>query len=199
MKKKSRWIHKKIMGFYGTKEGVGCTHLALSVANYLHSVEKWKVLYLEMGKFSQLYPLMQQQLVAYEDVILYPYLGVQYLICPTEKEAMRQCGKFDGIVVIDFGVWGETLKKLQGICQRNVVLGGIQRWEHEVYVTCINKNKKRNDMAQMEYYSRQVEGSLQVSFYKEHHVWIRPVPQIADPFALKKKDIVFLEQWLHTK
>ena len=79
------------------------------------------------------------------------------------------------------------------------MLGGIQRWEHEAYVTCINKNKKRNDMAQMEYYSRQVKGSLQVSFYKEHHVWIRPVPQIADPFALKKKDIVFFEQWLHTK
>ena len=102
-------------------------------------------------------------------------------------------------MIIDFGIWGETFKKLQGICQRNVVLGGIQRWEQEAYVTYINRNKKRSGMAQMEYYSRQVEGSLQVSFYKEHHVWIRSMPQIADPFVLKKKDIVFLEQWLHTK
>ena len=40
---------KKVMGFFGTREGAGCTHMALSVANYLHSVEKWEVMYLELG------------------------------------------------------------------------------------------------------------------------------------------------------
>ena len=49
MKKRSRQMPKKVMGFFGTREGAGCTHMALSVANYLHSVDKWEVMYLELG------------------------------------------------------------------------------------------------------------------------------------------------------
>lgn len=32
MKKRSRQMPKKVMGFFGTREGAGCTHMALSVA-----------------------------------------------------------------------------------------------------------------------------------------------------------------------
>lgn len=51
-------------------------------------------------------------------------------------------------------------------------------------------------MAQMEYYSRHVNRKSQVSFAKENGVWVRPMPDIADPFSLEKKDIYYLKQWL---
>ena len=63
MKKRSRQMPKKVMGFFGTREGAGCTHMALSVANYLHSVEKWEVMYLELGDFSHLYPMFSDRVV----------------------------------------------------------------------------------------------------------------------------------------
>lgn len=51
-------------------------------------------------------------------------------------------------------------------------------------------------MAQMEYYSRHVNRKSQVSFAKENGVWVRPMPDIADPFSLEEKDIYYLKQWL---
>ena len=94
---------KKVMGFFGTREGAGCTHMALSVANYLHSVEKWEVMYLELGDFSHLYPMFSDRVVEKSGDILYAYQGVFYLICPKEKEALRLLDAFDGMMVIDFG------------------------------------------------------------------------------------------------
>ena len=49
MKKRSRQMPKKVMGFFGTREGAGCTHMALSVAIYVHSLEMWVLLYLFLG------------------------------------------------------------------------------------------------------------------------------------------------------
>lgn len=187
---------KKVMGFFGTREGAGCTHMALSVANYLHSVEKWEVMYLELGDFSHLYPMFSDRVVEKSGDILYAYQGVFYLICPKEKEALRLLDAFDGMMVIDFGRFAKENPLLESICQRRVLMGGLQPWEREAYATCIEKNKKKSDMAQMEYYSRHVNRKSQVSFAKENGVWVRPMPDIADPFSLEEKDIYYLKQWL---
>ena len=153
MKKRSRQMPKKVMGFFGTREGAGCTHMALSVANYLHSVEKWEVMYLELGDFSHLYPMFSDRVVEKSGDILYAYQGVFYLICPKEKEALRLLDAFDGMMVIDFGRFAKENPLLESRCQRRVLMGGLQPWEREAYATCIEKNKKKSDMAQMEYYS----------------------------------------------
>ncbi len=49
--------------------------MALSVANYLHSVEKWEVMYLELGDFSHLYPMFSDRVVEKSGDILYAYQG----------------------------------------------------------------------------------------------------------------------------
>ena len=170
MKKRSRQMPKKVMGFFGTREGAGCTHMALSVANYLHSVEKWEVMYLELGDFSHLYPMFSDRVVEKSGDILYAYQGVFYLICPKEKEALRLLDAFDGMMVIDFGRFAKENPLLESRCQRRVLMGGLQPWEREAYATCIEKNKKKSDMAQMEYYSRHVNRKSQVSFAKENGV-----------------------------
>ena len=143
MKKRSRQMPKKVMGFFGTREGAGCTHMALSVANYLHSVEKWEVMYLELGDFSHLYPMFSDRVVEKSGDILYAYQGVFYLICPKEKEALRLLDAFDGMMVIDFGRFAKENPLLESKCQRRVLMGGLQPWEREAYATCIEKNKKK--------------------------------------------------------
>lgn len=94
MKKRSRQMPKKVMGFFGTREGAGCTHMALSVANYLHSVEKWEVMYLELGDFSHLYPMFSDRVVEKNGDILYAYNGVFYLICPQGERGFTPIGCF---------------------------------------------------------------------------------------------------------
>ena len=73
---------------------------------------------------------------------------------------------------------------------------GKTRLEHSQIFVDFEKNKKKSDMAQMEYYSRHVNRKSQVSFAKENGVWVRPMPDIADPFSLEEKDIYYLKQWL---
>lgn len=143
MKKRSRQMPKKVMGFFGTREGAGCTHMALSVANYLHSVEKWEVMYLELGDFSHLYPMFSDRIVEKSGDILYAYQGVFYLICPKEKEALRLLDAFEGMMVIDFGRFAKENPLLESRCQRRVLMAAYSHGNARLMRHVLKKIKRK--------------------------------------------------------
>lgn len=195
-RKKGRSLEPRIIGILGTQRGAGCTHLALCIANYLSSVEKRRVLYVEMGNSSALYPFVKEHGIMENGSIFYVCKGVHYLVSAQEKEAEKQICDFDGWVIVDLGADVEDRKGVWRLCTQRILLLGTQPWEQERTREFLEKNIKY-DMTQMEYYSKRVTFQERNHLRRTYGISLWEFPWIKDPFHLERKNIIFLKQWLH--
>ena len=101
----------EIIGIIGAISEDEATHLGCAIANYLCSVEKMEVLYIEAGQVSKLYNLLKDRWLWKADNLIYCYKGVGYLLAVTSnkiKEILLNrrdelLAEVD-IIIVDLGV-----------------------------------------------------------------------------------------------
>lgn len=201
MKKVEKKKQKKsleIIGIIGSQSGMGCTHTALSIANYLCSVEKQQVLYLEMGEESSLLALMQQDFQVYGGILTYIHMGVRYLPAAAPKEAQALIEFHRGGIVIDFGVYREDMAWLLKSCSSLLVIGSLQPWCVNACRQCIEKIKnKKEDIGQMNFYCHRPNQKGARNFLKRYHLKAEPMPYLSNPFAMKEKDFETIRNMIY--
>ena len=198
-RKKLRSVNRLVIGVIGVRHGVGCTHVACSIANYLRSVEKRTVLLIEMDEVSQLLPIMMDEPVSYAGHVVYSYQGVWYALSAGSREAEELIWQREpGAIVIDFGVYRNENALVLDQCKKKIVLGRLMPWCRDAYDSFmeeINKNKK--DMTQMEYYSFMLQKQQQDEFVRRYPVLMRELPVLSNPFAMEKRDFACLQRIIY--
>ena len=197
MKGRNARREREVIGIVGSKSGMGCTHIACGIANYLFSVEKREVLYLEVGQTSQLYDMVQQHFTIYEGSVVYSYKGVRYLLSANLPEAEKIVQRYRGSIIVDFGTFCDAYQNLLVRCNRVLVMGSLLPWCRISYEQVIKEIKKGvKDMGQMNFfYSPSTDGAAE--FCRRFRISLRYMPILGDPFAMKEKDVQILRNILY--
>lgn len=198
MKAERNRNNQTIIGVMSTEAGMGCTHVACSLANYLSSVEKRRVLYIEVGQTSGMLDFMWQYMIVYQGTIAYQYKGVHYVLAADAKEAKRLILLQEGSIVLDLGSCRMESLELLGLCNRKLVLGSLQPWCKKAYDETIDQIKNRKeDMGQMNFFCFALEEKWARAFAKQQHLLVENLPVLSCPFEIREKDFVILKKMIY--
>ncbi len=193
-KTKTKRKKKNKICFVGATRGIGVTHISLSIANFLHSVEKRKVLYIEVGESSRLVPVVGKKQVWLGDTLVYEYKGVYYLLACSIKETSLAIKSIDADIIVDLGMANADTKEILLQCDKKVLVLSLQSWMIEKTTSAMREINKRYDIREIilldNLTSKQrKKGKLdQYGFYD--------IPFIENPFMLEESDFKALEKVL---
>ena len=194
LKTKTKRKKKNKICFVGATRGIGVTHISLSIANFLHSVEKRKVLYIEVGESSRLMPIIGKKEVWLGDILVYEYKGVYYLLASSINETSRAINMIDADIIVDLGMYNADTKEILLQCDKKVLVLSLQSWMIEKTTSAMREINKRYDIREIilldNLTSKQrKKGKLdQYDFYD--------IPFIENPFMLEESDFKALEKVL---
>ncbi len=196
-RKRSKSAGREIIGITGANAGTGCTHMACSVANYLVSVEKRKVIYIEVGRISQLYDLMQETPVICEGQAAYLCKGAVYFLSADVREAEETIRNSGKTIVIDFGEYEKAYDGLIRKCGRLWILGSLLPWCTNAFEKVMDEIRKgENDIGQMSVFYSPAAGDA-AKFSRRFRTPMRCMPALGDPFSMKEKDIRIVRNLLY--
>lgn len=187
-----RQKERKTVGFYGVESGVGTTHLAIAAANYV--VAEWGIpaAVVEMGDHSCIRELDADgengDFFAIDGVGYYPQTGpvqMPRLLNSTYRYLMLDMG-------CDENNWQEFLR-----CDLKYVVASLSPWHmrraENFMVLHENDDFKKYVTALLTVTGRVYEKKI---FQRKHHVPVRTIPFIADPFRLVKDQLPFFQELL---
>lgn len=194
-KTKNNRKKKNKICFVGASKGIGVTHISLSIANFLHSVEKRKVLYIEVGESSRLLPVVGKKQVWLGDTLVYEYKGVYYLLACSIKETSLAIKSIDADIIVDLGRVNAEKKEIFLQCDKKVLVLSLQSWMIEITTCALREMNKIYDIWELVLIDnltskngKKNRNFNQYDFYD--------VPFIEDPFMLEESDFKALEKVL---
>ena len=149
LKTKTKRKKKNKICFVGATRGIGVTHISLSIANFLHSVEKRKVLYIEVGESSRLMPIIGKKEVWLGDILVYEYKGVYYLLASSINETSRAINMIDADIIVDLGMSNADTKEILLQCDKKVLVLSLQSWMIEKTTSAMREINKRYDIREI--------------------------------------------------
>ncbi|MCR4695462.1 MAG: hypothetical protein K5773_09100 [Pseudobutyrivibrio sp.] len=184
---------KKTIFVVGASKGLGVTHTCLCLANYLHSVEGRKVMYLEVCKNSSLFEMVEKKQVIVDGVKAYKYMGVYYVLSCSVREAEEIIKSTDVDIVIDVEDYRGDIKNLMLLSNKKIVVASMQAWQKDNLINALrhftnlidikmlviaNKDKRKNKKSEVS------------------NLTLKPIPQIDNPFKLDERDFPALGELL---
>ena len=190
IKKYKNKNNKKIC-VVGVSSNVGVTHLSLSLANFLHSVMGQKVIYIELGKQSQLLSVVGMKQVLIGDLLGYEYKGVKYLLSDDIDSISSLMSIEKAWFVVDMEELNEETKTIFTNSNNRIVIGSLSPWcQREYYEYIDNNNLKNYDTGQMTFIvsniNRDKREKTSQNFNQYVKSTIKRMPIINDPFSLKE-------------
>ncbi|MCR5416047.1 MAG: hypothetical protein K6E79_04550 [Pseudobutyrivibrio sp.] len=186
---------KRSYGLTGAGSGLGTTHISLALANYMHSVLKKKVVFIEYSSKSNLISMFQDKNVSLGPNDGYMYKGVEYLLHKREREILDVINKVNAYIVIDCGCDFDSAKAILDHCDNKIVIGSMKPWRQREYIKYVNKNIVKNyDISKIKYLidgKELAEIKLFYSFFKRRPVG---VSNIQNPFRLREEDFDIINE-----
>ncbi len=183
-----KWTTKRkiaihCIGIAGAYRGIGVTHIALAVANYMASIQCQKTLYIKVGEEMGLRDVVGEKRTVINGRLAYLYRNVNYMLNATEKVAIEEMKKWKGVVVLDID---QANIRLLSQCQRKVLLISNSPWR-----------KKEEENFIKEY----IEDILSVSIFENERIENRKydgcINRIENPFMLKEKEFATIEKIIY--
>ena len=182
--------NKKTICVVGVSPKSGVTHLCLSMANFLHSVLRQKVVYVELREDSSLLSVVGLNQVKLAGTIGYKYKGVTYILTGDVNEVMELMMSIDAWFIIDMKELNEETKTIFTNCDKRIVIGSLRPWcirEYYFYIEKINKIKMNN--SSVTYLGYKMNNNKNEKIIKKiEKIYISEAPIIEDPFSLKEKE-----------
>lgn len=189
----------RTIGIAGSRKGVGVTHLAIMLANYLTSVERYKTAVVEMNgsgafrtiqKYSKKSSLESKryshEFFEREQVIYYPQ--------PSERTLAGIFSSDYEYIIMDFGcAWKQ--QKLEWVrCNKNLLVGSCCEWQQKSFSEMLEEVSmwiKIEECSCLSLFGvRQVRKELEKGFRTK----LGQIPFEENPFLLHKEHFPFLHQ-----
>ena len=193
--KRPKWAKKKKLNkticVVGTTSKAGVTHLCLSLANFLRSVIRQEVIYIELKEESSLLPLVGTKQIKVGETIGYKYKGVTYVFTNDVEKVEALMSTEDSTVIVDMNRLNKKNKKIFTNSDSKVVIGSLSPWCEQEYYEFVDytllKNKIHID--QVTFCGNNIIRNEAVeNFKKLYGSNLLNMPIIEDPFSLKEEN-----------
>lgn len=182
------------IGIIGTQPGVGVTHLSLCIANFLCSVKRYNVNYIEICDKSSIYELLKEKGIYTGDESCYRFKGIHYYPDASVALTKRLIFSEDAINIIDISHTSQDTLSLAMVCDKFFVIGSLKPWCRENYLAFLHGIILYSlDMRKIKLMTGPLEEKLAVKFSRENHVVVKPLPVLSDPFMLRFPDFKIIE------
>lgn len=185
---------KHLICVTGVASRLGASHTSLTIANYISSVLREPVLYIEPKKYSNLLLLVGQKQVEFQGVDCYRFKGVNYLFSQNIEKLVKTMLNVDAWVIVDLGELTEDNDRLFQICSTKIVIGSMMPWCRRDYQEFIrNKLIDKYDLSSISFYEKNISWENKREFNKIYGCKLRSMPIINDPFSLKEEEFEEIE------
>ena len=187
---------KRQISITGVSNKLGVTHICLSIANFLASGLRKKVLYIELSDDSALLPLVGNCPVSIGEFNGFLYQGVHYVLGCSVGNAHRLLNLWDGFVVIDISSLNSKSMEIFNRCEKKIVLGSMKAWCKRDIFYFINKWKGVTEIKGIDFFNKSNNKNEANLFYREYKIPLTPLPFIDDPFSLKEEHFMALSNMI---
>jgi hypothetical protein len=177
---------KRTICVVASSRKLGVTHISLAIANFLASVQKQKVLYVEVSSKSQLISTVGQSTDIVHGKNVFKYKGVCYLLAASIKEALEVMSLEDYVIIYDLESYNPKTEAIVNRCQVRLAIGSMKPWCEKEYHELIYQMK--GDIKEVRFFNKgnsQDEKRKFKSIYKTH---LESLPPIDNPFSLKETE-----------
>ncbi len=181
---------KKNICVVGVSQKAGVTHICLSMANFLHSVLRQKVVYVELREDSSLLSVVGHKQVKLNDNVGYEYKGVTYVLTEDVKVVLTLMNTLDAWFIIDMSNLTDETKTIFTNCNKRIVIGSLSPWCQREYLRFIDILKKKHiDISQVTSYKlNRNENKTKNKFETIYGQKTLTLPLIEDPFSLREEE-----------
>lgn len=179
---------KKTIGVFGSDRGVGVTHLALAIANFISLESGEKVILADLSGTKEL-----KQIKTAKGGTLF---GVSYFPGVTNAQIPQLMNESYDYLIFDFGSDREKNYKEFLRCDRKIVTGSFSPWKRQSYddfMQFINNEKSYMEWAYCALFGLKKEDRK--DFKKLYGVPVRAVPFFESPYELGKEEYLFLQEF----
>ncbi|SDB45743.1 hypothetical protein SAMN02910298_02301 [Pseudobutyrivibrio sp. YE44] len=190
LKKSNRNNKKqKTTAIVGVSQKSGVTHLALSIANFVCSVLRKKVIYIELRENSSLLPVVGMKQIRLGEFVAYEYKGVIYFLTNNPDDVLKVISNEKAWIIVDMEKLNQETKTIFTNVDNKIVMGYLNPWNQNEYYefieTCVNDLKI--DVSKISFLNNsKIKKTNLVQFKRVLGCDISEVPYIEDPFSLKE-------------
>ena len=185
------------IGIIGIKHGIGVTHTALLLANYLHSRLGYRVIFIELTNTSKILGYVNKKGCEMLGAAAYKYEGVYYIPSCTAEEAKRILQFANCPVVLDIDELNDQTEAILQLCKKRMVIGSMKPWCKETEVILIKRLLKKGfDIKKMDFFAIEPNKIEKNEFYREIQCTLGSLPYIPNPYKIKENDTKLIKQIL---
>ena len=188
-KKDNNKNKEKTICITGVTRKQGVTHTCLFIANFISSVLREKVLYIEYSKESSLLTLVGDKSISIGEVIGYQYKSVNYVLTDDVDVIRRLLSSKKGWIVLDLKALDDKSAVIFNQCNKKIVIGSFLPWQRRDYHEFIRKNiRRKHDINSVDFYQKNKDKEGEKAFGKIYGVKLKSLPVINNPFSLKEEN-----------
>lgn len=193
--------HTITIGVAGAEGGVGTTHLAIMLANYLASKEKCRSALADMSQEQSIEALWQiyegGTLEATQKQHVFRMYGVDYYSGLTGKDIAGILQMGYEYTIFDFGRVSFARYEQEIMrCHVRILLGSCCEWEKQAFETALDRRMQFQDPGVWKYAAFVGTDSIVRKFEKRYHIKICRIPFEEDPFRLHRNHFEVFHQLL---
>lgn len=182
----------RLIGIGGIGHGVGCTHFAIMMANYLAGYLRRNTVLLEWNRSGDFERLEQICTGRIHKEHRFRVLDVRYYKNAGHENLTEVLGSNVDDILIDFGaVNGETLAELLR-CERQFLVGSFSEWQEVNFREFVRKNEKGTKS--WEYLAAFGSEETRREFRRRPGIFVERIPFSADAFSVTKECCSFFRQ-----
>ncbi len=169
----------------GMSAGIGVTHTSIALANYLHSVQRKNVVYIELTDQSCLMQMFDGSRGVIKGIPTCKYKGVDYITNCTVREAGQILAFCKEDVIVDMKELTDETKDIFLQCDTKIVVGSLQPWLENKCVNYIRKILKICDAKIIKWVTIN-KINKKKNYILSRLSW-RYMPYIENPFLLEEE------------
>ncbi len=167
------------------------THISLCIANFINSVMRQKVVFIELSSDSTLLSVVGKNQVLLKDSVAYKYKGVYYVLTDDVMEVMRLMTSLDAWFVVDMKSLCAETEPIFMACNNKIVIGSLNPWcEREYYKFVEEKILNKIDINEIVFFNntKNIKKKRSQHFKRLYGRTVETIPIIEDPFSLKEEE-----------
>lgn len=187
------------IGIAGTERGVGVTHLAIMIANYMNAKSNKNTAIVELNQTNAFDELKENYTKKQEfDRSSYSYIlsGVTYYYQVSHNKISSIYQGQHECLVIDFGVLEEENEEFLK-CNVKILIGNLKPWNHKKLLYYMESLLATDYVGKINYVTKFGSTEDMIQIKNAYSVSIVAVPFEPDPFLIHGCNFEFLDKLLY--
>lgn len=165
---------------------LGVTHISLAIGNFFASVQKQKVLYVEVASKSQLVSTVGEKAEYFHGKRVFKYKGVNYMLQASVKEAMEVMTFDDCVIIYDLEGYNAKTDVIVSRCDVKLLIGSMKPWCEKDFLQTIDSWK--GEIKEVRFLNKGTSRDEKRKFQKIYNEHLDTLPFIEEPFSLKETE-----------